>query len=254
MKTKYVCRPLVAVGALLSISSPSILFGQPGVSSLSSASMVTGESGMQESSSRSSSSSSSGAGDDCPPESKIPPKNCEDVRKIAFILAKRKGYAMSGGRPFVMQLPYERGLNDCSTANAHMACMFNDACTSGLGKLLGLRSQAAYHATVLFKGTDGTEFECDFTPGGTGIFIVHNPDTMMGPAYPDYGEHLDPAYDCARNNPVKYEPKNPKWPPEDGTNIDGSYIKCQSVTDYSPPPERRRILRRLCRLIPGPRG
>jgi len=253
MITKCGCRPLLALGAILSISYPSILVGQSGASNSSSAPMVTGESGTQESSSNSSRSSSSSAGNDCPPETKIQPKNCEDVRKIAYILAERKGYEMSGGRPVVMQRPFRINFNDCSTGNAHVACMFNDLCTSGLGKLLGLRSKAAYHATVLFRGTDGTEFECDFTPQSSGMFILHNPDTMIGPAYPDCGESLDPAYDCARNDPVKYEPKNPKWPPEDGTNLDGSYIKCQSVIDYTPPPERRRILRRLCRLIRGPR-
>lgn len=137
--------------------------------------------------------------DDCPPGSERPPQNCDDVRRLAYQLARRKGYQMSGGIPTVMTRPYVENWNDCSTGNAHIACMFNDECTAPAGELLGLRSRSAYHATTLYRGADGREFECDFTPGSSGIFIRNKFDTRVGPAFPDPGESIDPAYDCEKN-------------------------------------------------------
>lgn len=137
--------------------------------------------------------------DECPPGTDQPPRNCDDVRRIAYKLAAKKGYQMSGGTPTVMTRRYIRGFNDCSTGNAHVACMFNDSCTAPHGELLGLRSRAAYHATTLWKGKDGSQFECDFTPDSSGIFIANRGDTRVGPAFPDPGESIDPAYDCEKN-------------------------------------------------------
>lgn len=141
---------------------------------------------------------------DCPPGMRMP-RNCDDVERMAHRLAvKKKGY-MDGsefgrnGIPDVMERPYLVNQNDCSTGNAHMACMFNDECTAEFGELLGMRSNSARHATTLFRGKDGTEFECDFTPESSGIMIRHNADTMVGEAFPDPGEHMDPAYNCAMN-------------------------------------------------------
>ena len=135
---------------------------------------------------------------DCPPETKNgPPQNCQDVRRMAYALAtKKNGYADTdrNGVPDVMQRPYVVNQNDCSTGNAHAACMFNDACTAEYGQLLGLRSNSACHATVMFEGKDGRKFECDFTPQSSGIFIMNNRDTQVGPAFPDAGESMDPAY------------------------------------------------------------
>lgn len=137
--------------------------------------------------------------DECPPGTDQPPQNCDDVRRIAYKLAAKKGYQMSGNAPTVMTRRYVRGFNDCSTGNAHVACMFNDSCTAPHGELLGLRSRSAYHATTLWKGKDGSQFECDFTPDSSGIFIANRGDTKVGPAFPDPGESIDPAYDCEKN-------------------------------------------------------
>lgn len=141
---------------------------------------------------------------DCPPETKSgPPRNCADVRRMAYALAtKKKGYADVSGKkgvPDTMERPYERNRNDCTTGNAQAACMFNDECTAEYGQLLGLRSDSACHATVMYQGKDGTKFECDFTPQSSGIFIMNNRDTQVGEAFPDAGESVDPAYDCVMN-------------------------------------------------------
>lgn len=145
--------------------------------------------------------SSEGDGDhneqnDCPPETQKPPQNCDDVRRIAYGNALRRGYANINGNgiPDVMERPYQVGWNDCSTGNAHMACMFNDDCTEQHGMLLGLRSQSAWHATVLYRGRNGQDFECDFTPQSSGIFIRDRADTQVGLAFPDSGESIDPQY------------------------------------------------------------
>jgi hypothetical protein len=140
----------------------------------------------------------------CPPETRQKPRNCQQVAQIAYALAtKKKGYADAGGNgiPDVMERRYVENVNDCSTGNAHAACMFNDPCTAPIGRLMGLRSNSARHATVLFEGTDGNKFECDFTPdtSRSGIPIAHRPDTRIGPAFPDPGESMDPAYDCLMN-------------------------------------------------------
>jgi hypothetical protein len=145
--------------------------------------------------------SSEGEGDhnkenECPPETRQPIKNCDDVRRIAYANALRRGYANINGNgiPDVMERPYQVGWNDCSTGNAHVACMFNDECTEEQGMLLGLRSQSAWHATVLYRGRNGQEFECDFTPQSSGIFIRDRADTQVGLAFPDWGESIDPQY------------------------------------------------------------
>lgn len=138
----------------------------------------------------------------CPPETRQKPRNCQQVAQIAYALAtKKKGYADAGGNgiPDVMERRYVVNVNDCSTGNAHAACMFNDPCTAPMGRLMGLRSNSARHATVLFEGTDGSKFECDFTPQSSGIAIAHRADTRIGPAFPDPGESMDPAYDCLMN-------------------------------------------------------
>lgn len=146
-------------------------------------------------------SSSGGDGDhnkknECPPETQQPPKNCDDVRRMAYKNALRRGYANTNGNgiPDVMERRYQVGFNDCSTGNAHMACMFNDECTEQHGKLLGMRSQSAWHATTMYKGKNGQQFECDFTPQSSGIFIANRGDTRIGTAFPDAGESIDPQY------------------------------------------------------------
>ena len=145
--------------------------------------------------------SSKGDGDhneqnDCPPETQRPPQNCDDVRRIAYKNALRRGYANTNGNgvPDVMERKYQVGVNDCSTGNAHMACMFNDECTEQHGTLKGLRSQSAWHATTMYQGKNGQSFECDFTPGSSGIFIANRADTRIGPAFPDAGEKVDDQY------------------------------------------------------------
>ncbi len=145
--------------------------------------------------------SSKGDGDhneknECPPETSKPPQNCDDVRRIAYKNALRRGYANTNGNgvPDVMERSYQVGFNDCSTGNAHMACMFNDECTEQHGKLLGMRSQSAWHATTMYKGNNGQQFECDFTPQSSGIFIANRGDTRIGTAFPDAGESIDPQY------------------------------------------------------------
>lgn len=134
--------------------------------------------------------------DECPPETQQPPRNCDDVRRIAYRNALRRGYANANGNgiPDVMERPYIVNWNDCSTGNAHMACMFNDPCTEQHGTLMGLRSQSAWHATTMYKGKNGQSFECDFTPGSSGIFIANRGDTRIGQAFPDRGESIDPQY------------------------------------------------------------
>jgi hypothetical protein len=132
---------------------------------------------------------------------------------MAYKLATQKNGYLDGGEyarngiPDVMERPYQVGFNDCSTGNAHVACMFNDECTAEFGQLEGMRSNSARHATTLYRGADGTEFECDFTPGSSGIFIRSNADTRVGPAFPDPTESIDPAYDCERNG-AGYSPLN----------------------------------------------
>lgn len=134
------------------------------------------------------------------PEGLREPRNCNDVRRMAYKMAKVKGYKMgSDDIPNVMQRPYRINKNDCSTGNAHVACMFNDECTEEFGKLKGMRSNSAHHATTMFVGKNGKKFECDFTPQSSGIFIRKNADTMIGDAVPDPGESMDPAYDCKLN-------------------------------------------------------
>jgi hypothetical protein len=134
------------------------------------------------------------------PEGMRAPRNCNDIRQMAYKLARAKGYRMgSDNVPDVMQHRYQEGVNDCSTGNAHVACMFNGKCTENLGTLKGLRSNSAKHATTLFVGKDGTRFECDYTPGSGGIFIRRNSDTIVGDATPDPGESMDPAYNCKLN-------------------------------------------------------
>jgi hypothetical protein len=93
-----------------------------------------------------------------------------------------------------MERKYQVGFNDCSTGNAHVACMFNDECTEQHGKLLGMRSQSAWHATTMYRGKNGQQFECDFTPQSSGIFIANRADTRIGTAFPDAGESIDPQY------------------------------------------------------------
>jgi hypothetical protein len=123
---------------------------------------------------------------------------------------KKKGYAdgNGNGEPDVMERPYVRNLNDCTTGNAHVACMYNDECTEQHGKLVGLRSNMAHHATTMYVAKGGNQFECDFTPGGGEDLIGSNPDTKWGPAYPDPGESMDPAYNCEMNG-ANYQPLNP---------------------------------------------
>jgi hypothetical protein len=131
--------------------------------------------------------------DECPPA----PQNCDDVRRIAYKNALASGYANNNGNgiPDVMERAYQVGFNDCSTGNAHVACMFNDnGCEEESGKLLGLRSQSAWHMTTLYRGPGGKEFECDFTPQSSGIFIRNRADTRVGAAFPDAGESIDPQY------------------------------------------------------------
>jgi hypothetical protein len=60
----------------------------------------------------------------------------------------------------------------------------------------------------MFEGTAGNKFECDFTPGSSGIFIANRPDTRIGPAFPDPGESMDPAYNCVMNG-ANTKPLNP---------------------------------------------
>jgi hypothetical protein len=134
--------------------------------------------------------------DECPPETEQPPQNCNDIRRIAYKNALRRGYVNTNGNgvPDVMERGYRVGFNDCSTGNAHMACMFNDPCTEKHGELLGMRSNSAHHATTLYRGNDGKEFECDFTPQSSGIFIRNRRDARVGPAFPDRGESIDPQY------------------------------------------------------------
>ena len=134
---------------------------------------------------------------ECPPEDK-PPQNCDDVRRMAYKSAVSSGYAdkNKNGTPDVMERPYRVNYNDCSTGNAHMACMYNsDPCLSKHGKVYGLRSNSARHMTVLYEGKDGKTFECDFTPESSGIFIKNRRDTMVGTAFPDAGESIDPQYE-----------------------------------------------------------
>lgn len=138
----------------------------------------------------------------CPPEARVAPFSCKQVERAAYALAtKKKGYRDLGGNgiPDVMERPYVINLNDCSTGNAHAACMYNDPCTAPFGKVWGLRSNSARHATVMFEGTAGNKFECDFTPQSSGIFIANRADTRIGPAFPDPGESMDPAYNCVMN-------------------------------------------------------
>jgi len=155
----------------------------------------------------------------CPPEARQMPRSCSQVARIAYALATQKrGYQDFGGNgiPDVMERPYVIHRNDCSTGNAHAACMFNDPCTAPFGKLMGLRSNSAFHATVMFVGNDNTRFECDFTPkksgqapdGSTGIPIAHRADTRIGPAFPDPGESMDSAYNCTMNG-ANTNPLNP---------------------------------------------
>ena len=134
--------------------------------------------------------------DECPPETQQKPRNCDDVRRIAYMNALRRGYANINGNgiPDVMERPYQVGWNDCSTGNAHVACMFNDPCTEQHGTLMGLRSQSAWHATTLYKARNGQDFECDFTPQSSGIMIADRGDTQIGMAFPDAGESIDPQY------------------------------------------------------------
>lgn len=134
------------------------------------------------------------------PEGMREPRNCNDIRQMAYKLARVKGYKMgSDNIPNVMQRRYIANRNDCTTGNAHIACMFNDECTEQFGKLKGLRSNSAYHATTMFVSKSGKKFECDFTPQSSGIFIRKNADTVIGDAVPDAGESMDPAYDCKLN-------------------------------------------------------
>jgi hypothetical protein len=158
---------------------------------------------------------------DCPAQTKSgPPENCDDVKEMAYALAtEKKGYADVRGQrgvPDVMERPYVINLNDCSTGNAHAACMFNDSCTAQYGEVLGLRSMSERHATVMYQGKDGTRFECDFTPQSSGLFIMSNSDTEVGPAMPDAGESMDPAYTCTMNgaNTQPLHPSTITEPPE----------------------------------------
>ena len=99
-----------------------------------------------------------------------------------------------------MERGYTRNWNDCTTGNAHVACMWNeDPCTAQFGEIKGLRSNSAHHATTKYIGKDGREFECDFTPGGGAGLIGDNADTTIGDAVPDAGESMDPAYSCKMN-------------------------------------------------------
>jgi hypothetical protein len=145
--------------------------------------------------------SSEGEGDhnkenECPPETRQPIKNCDDVRRIAYKNAIRRGYADNDGNgtPDVMERTYQRNWNDCTTGNAHVACMFNDECTEEHGSLKGNRSDMDRHASAQYVGKNGQSFECDFTPQSSGIFIADNPDTRRGTAFPDPGESMDPQY------------------------------------------------------------
>ncbi len=151
----------------------------------------------------------------CPPGTDISPRNCDDVRRIASDLGVLRGYLDEDrdGVPDVLERPYVIRFNDCSTGNAHVACMFNHPCTAPHGKLLGLRSVSAHHATVLFVGSNGRSFECDFTPQSSGRFIGERTDTQVGPAFPDPGESLDPAYDCERNGVIEDVVVPPKYSP-----------------------------------------
>jgi hypothetical protein len=158
---------------------------------------------------------------DCP-EGMRPPQNCDDIRQMAYKLGTAKKGYMDGseygknGIPDVMERPYVRDQNDCSTGNAHMACMFNDPCTAQYGELLGMRSDSAKHATTLYRGRDGTQFECDFTPQSSGISIRRNADARTGPAHPDPGESIDPAYNCDRNG-AGYSALNAGGPGDGGS-------------------------------------
>jgi len=132
------------------------------------------------------------------------------VERAAYALAMKKGYADSDGNriPDVMERGYQYNLNDCTTGNAHVACMFNDECTSQFGELKGMRSNSAHHATTMFVGADGRKFECDFTPGGGAGHIGSNGDTTIGDAVPDAGESMDSAYTCKMNG-ANYAALNP---------------------------------------------
>jgi hypothetical protein len=147
---------------------------------------------------------------DCPPETQRRPEDCEDVERAAYALAMKKGYADGDGNgiPDVMESGYRYNENDCTTGNAHVACMFNDECTAQWGELKGLRSNSAHHATTMFVGADGQQMECDFTPGGGAGLIGDNADTTMGDAVPDAGESMDPAYVCKMNG-ANYGALNP---------------------------------------------
>lgn len=140
--------------------------------------------------------------DDCPPQTKRPPTNCDDVLEMARVLGIRKGYedADGDGTPDVLRKRYEAHYFDCTTGNAHVECMFNDACTEQWGELLMLRSNSARHATSVFVAKDGSRFECDFTPDSGGIYIMNRPDVRVGPGFTDGGEYHDPAYNCLRGN------------------------------------------------------
>jgi hypothetical protein len=97
----------------------------------------------------------------CPPEAFSVPRNCKDVERVAYALAiRKKGYLNANGNniPDVMERPYVINRNDCSTGNAHAACMFNDPCTAPFGKLMGLRSNSARHATTMYVGNNGMKF------------------------------------------------------------------------------------------------
>jgi hypothetical protein len=147
----------------------------------------------------------------CPPEARQIPQTCKQVEMIAYALAiRKKGYMNANGNniPDVMERRYVINRNDCSTGNAHAACMFNDPCTAPFGRLMGLRSNSARHATTMFVGNNGRKFECDFTPQSSGIMIAHRPDTRIGPAFPDPGESMDPAYNCTMNG-ANTQPLNP---------------------------------------------
>ncbi len=147
---------------------------------------------------------------DCPEEAKVPPQNCNDVKNAAYALGLKRGYMNSNGNsiPDVMERPYVKDLNDCSTGNAHMNCMYNDPCTEQHGRLQGIRSNSAVHASSLYVGNDGNTFECDFTPNSGGISIANNRDAQFGPAYPDPNESMDPSYNCAMNG-AGYSALNP---------------------------------------------
>ena len=140
--------------------------------------------------------------EDCP-EGLGPPQNCNDIERMAAILAEKRGWGVQGGRAAFRSRGYQVNVHDCTTGNAQMGCLINDPCMAQHGEMKMLRSQSAWHATSYWQGANGQSFECDFTPGtgyggGTGNLIGNRGDARIGTSTIDGGESPDPNY--ALNN------------------------------------------------------